>query len=85
MISAYTLAQASKTVEEASRIAKVEMPQATFVFVGIDAEYVYFNLIAKHITQQQSRDIVQKTRFIPISQACNGIYKGEFQISIQEA
>ena len=84
MIKALRLKQADQALSDAISAASSEMPQATFVFVGLDNDYIYFNVVAKmsKITDSQMRDITEKTSFVPISIQAKGIYKGEFKMTI---
>jgi len=84
MIKAKRLEQAEQALSDARSAASSEMPQAAFVFVGLDNDYVYFNIVAKmsKITASQMRDITEKTSFVPISIKSKGVYKGEFKMTI---
>lgn len=84
MITAYNFDKAHQVIDEAKRITENEMPAATFVLVGVDNEFVYFNVVAKlsQVTESQIEDICAKTRFIPIGIDQRAIYTGKFKISL---
>ena len=81
-IDAYTIEKGMKNIEEAKRIAASEMPQAKFVFVGMDSKFIFFNVVARSATEDEIRDIKEKTRFYPLSENTRPIYKGEFKMRI---
>ena len=84
MITAYTFHKAQDTIQEAQRIAANEMPNGTFVFIGLDGDFVYFNVVAKmgQITEQQVIDLQQKTRFYTLAISKSPVFKGQFKILI---
>lgn len=84
MLTAYNYNKALEVIKEVKRILKIEMPRGNFVFVGVDNDYLYFNVVSKlHLTNEQEiKDICQKTRFIPLNVFQHMIYKGEFKISL---
>lgn len=84
MITAYNFQKSHQVIDEAKGITKSEMPKADFVLVGVDNEYVYFNVVAKlsQTNANEIEDIIAKTRFEPIEISTNRIYKGEFKIRI---
>lgn len=84
MISAFTLQQANKCIEEAQRITRSEMPKSKFSFVGLDGEFIYFNVAAKitDTNEDEILNIVAKTRFEPIETTDKLIYVGKFKMKI---
>lgn len=84
MITAAKLQKAQKEIEEAEQVVKQEMPNAEFVFIGLDEGCIYFRVIARlnKVTPQQIRDIKEKTRFATLEESKNGIYKAEFSVML---
>ena len=84
MISATTLTQANKIVESSKVAALQEMPNATFVFKGLDSENIYFDVVCKlsKTNESEIKDLSEKTWFNPVSESSISIYKGEFSASI---
>jgi len=84
MLTAYEIEKGMKNLEEAKRAATSEMPEAQFVFMGMSAEFVYFNLVAKPhmLTLKQRTDIIQKTRFMPLSISEEPVYIGKFKMHV---
>jgi len=83
MITAYTLKRLAIAQADAESAAAVEMPKGTFVLVGIDAEFVYFNVACKmsQTNAQEIKDLKEKTGFETLSEKTAGVYVGEFRIA----
>jgi len=73
-----------KNIAEAERIASREMRKAKFALVGADSEFIYFNVVARltDVTENEIRDIKEKTRFEPLSESRHPIYVGKFRMRI---
>jgi lipopolysaccharide export LptBFGC system permease protein LptF len=85
MITAESFQKAQRTLNEAQNIVDVEMPNAKVVFVGADNDYLFFNVIAKRsqVTDQQIKDIKEKTRFETITEHdTNLLWRSEFKINL---
>lgn len=84
MITAYQFGKIQKELARAERVAKEEMPKGQFVFVGVDATYIYFNVVARlsETNDQEIRDIKAKTRFEPLSETTDPHYKGIFRMFV---
>lgn len=86
LISANVLENALKEKEVASVIVKKEAPNAYFVFKGIDKESIYFSVVAKksQITEDEIRNLKEKTRFQTIEENNHPIYTGYFKMDIMK-
>jgi len=84
MLEAINFQKVEKALMNARQQAKSEMPNSAFVFIGVDNEYLFFNLVARksEITEHQIRDLKEKTRFQLISEDDNKIYKVECKVSL---
>ena len=84
MISARILRLIDAEVREAEIVARYEAEYASFIFKGADQDNIYFDLVcmADLITDEQIRDLEQKTRFIPISIAKTTFFKGSYRVEI---
>jgi len=86
MITAYKFELIPRNIAEAIGIVQIEMPAATFVLTGVDNDYIYFNVVARQadITEEQKRDITEKTRFQPMPTVAGykGVYKRSFKMFI---
>lgn len=86
MITATDLEKAMNTKLNAEAEVYYQMKDATFVFVGIDSEFVYFNVVAKQsqVSAEQKTSICEKTRFQLIKDCSNNrIFKLEMKVSIR--
>ena len=84
MLSAYAFNKSHDTINEAMRIIQREMPKAKFVLIGVSEQQVFFNVVCKlHETNaREMTDIKAKTRFMPLKETKEFVYKGEFSIAI---
>ncbi len=84
MITADQLKRATKEIEAQTKVAECEMPNAEFVLDGIDSKYIYFSLVGKlsQITEQQKKNIVEKTRFFPLETIGKVIYNQKFKVKV---
>ena len=85
MLTAFNFKKAHKAIESIEQQIQSEMPKGNFVLVGIDNEFVYFNVAAKptEITEQEKRDLEEKTRFCLIAKRDNRLsYNAEFKMSL---
>lgn len=83
MITSYEFNKATKEIELTKREVNYQCPKATFVFEGVDNEYVYFNVVAKNnqINDMQKRNLLEKTRFEVINVSDTSFYKAELKVS----
>lgn len=84
MISARILRLIDAEVREAESVAKYEAAYAHFVFKGADQDNIYFDLVcmADLITDEEIRDLEQKTRFIPVEVTKTNLFKGSYRVEI---
>jgi len=83
IIDAYAFKKATKEIEITEKTVKRIAPKAEFVFKGVDTEYVYFHVVAKHnqIDASEIDQLKHKTRFVPIEEETASIYIGSFKVS----
>ena len=85
MITAESFKKAGAALQEAKRDTESWMPKAKLVFIGADNDYLFFNVVAKasSITEQQVRNLKEKTRFQTICVKSNGLlYQAEFKMNL---
>lgn len=82
MITAFNFRKAQGAIEVATQVVSVEVPQARFVLVGVDNDYIYFNVVARYLSDGEIRGIKEKTGFEIISEADGMIYKVECRMAL---
>ncbi len=82
MITAFNFRKAQEAIKNATQVVSVEVPQARFVLVGVDNDYIYFNVVARYLSDGEIRGIKEKTGFEIISEADGMIYKVECRMAL---
>ena len=84
MITARNFQKAQNAMISAQEQAS-EMPNGSFVFIGADNDYIYFNIVAKptEIAESEKENIEVKTRFTLIQKRDNKFsYCAEFKMAL---
>lgn len=89
MLKASYINRAMKEVENAELVTASIAPGTIFRFEAMDEKYIYFNVVAKNIpsviTDDQKRDLLEKTRFsIYSSDSSRLIYCVTFKVLVAQ-
>lgn len=85
MIAAREFYKAQKAIESARQQTESEMPQAEFIFIGMNEFCIFFNVVAQLsliTTDAHIRNLKEKTRFALISEEIGLIYRAKFFMDI---
>lgn len=84
MISARILKLIDQEVSEAKSVARYEAPNCHFIFKGADQDNIYFDLACQidSISEEEIRDLEQKTRFVPIEIRRSSAFRGSYRVEI---
>lgn len=82
MITAFSFRKAQGAIEAATQIVSVEMPKARFVLVGVDNDYIYFNVVARHPSVQEIQNLKEKTGFELVFEDDRLTYKANFKMAL---
>lgn len=76
MISAISFQKAIKAQASAKQQVLAEMPEAIFALQSVDDYCIYFGVLAlcKETSDQQIRNLKEKTRFALLGETNSGIY-----------
>lgn len=82
MITAFSFEKAQKAIKAAEQVISIKAPHALFVLVGVDNDYIYFNVVALHPSDGEIRDIKEKTGFVIVSEENGVLYKVECRMAL---
>lgn len=85
MITAANFIKAQQVEASARLVAAQEMPNSHFVLVGVDNDFVYFDIVCKmsQTTPEQIRDIVEKTQFQVVLDTISNIHNQDKPVIYQ--